>query len=109
MNQAPTLFWLLMAMVLIWFGMITVLFQRLKSKHAEKYREMGEPHLLWNNTLKTGWSTCKFLFRREHKNLDDKPMSLLSDFMLLFVIAYTILFIDLFTGMLTGAQFNAKP
>jgi len=98
-----------MAMVIIWFGMITALFQRLKSKHSKKYKEMGEPHLIQNNTMKTGRTTLKFLCKREHKSLNDKPLSILGDFMLVFGIIYIILFIDLFAGALADVQHNAKP
>lgn len=109
MNPTPILFWILMAMVIAWFGMITALFQRLESKHPEKYKEMGEPHLIRNNTIKTNWTTLRFLCMREHKNLHDTPLSLLSDFMLAFFIVYMILLIDLFAGVLPDVQLPAKP
>ena len=98
MNQAPILFWVLMAMVLIWFVMIIALFRRLKLRHLDKYTEMGEPSLFWNNSMKTGWATLRFLFRREHKDLRDDSLSLLSDSMLVFFAIYTILFFGLFFG-----------
>lgn len=96
MDRLLTLFWILMGMVIIWFGMVTALFQRLKSKHSEKYRAMGEPHLIQNNTMRTGLAPFKFLFKREHRSLNDRPLSLLGDFMLVFFIIYVALFICLF-------------
>ena len=91
-----------MAMVFIWFVMIIVLFKMLKSKHLEKYKEMGEPSLFWNNSMKTSWATIKFLFKREHKGLNDRSLSLLSGSMLVFFAIYAILFFGLFFGVLSN-------
>ena len=89
--------------------MIVTLFKKLKLEHPEKYKEMGEPNLFLNNSMKTSWSTLKFLFKREHKGLNDNSLSLLSDFMLVFFAIYTVLFFGLFFGVLFNASFNAKP
>lgn len=98
-----------MAMVFIWFAMIIALFRRLKSKHPPKYREMGEPSLFWNNSMKTVWSTLKYLFKREHKELNDSSLSLLSDSMLVFLVIYMILFFGLIFGALANVMLIAKP
>ncbi len=74
-----------MAMVFIWFAMIIALFKRLKSRHLSKYREMGEPSLFWNNSMRTVWTTLKYLFKREHKNLNDNSLSLLTHLPQLFL------------------------
>ena len=108
----PIIFAVLMAMVFIWFAMIIALFKRLKSKHLSKYREMGEPSLFWNNSMRTVWTTLKYLFKREHKNLSDNSLSLLSDSMLVFLVTYVILFFSLIFGVLVTVMLRmptAKP
>lgn len=94
-------FGVLMVMVFVWFGLIIYFDRRLKQQHPEKYKEMGEPHLLWNNSAKTTWTTMKFLFKREHKSLDDKTLTLLSDTMLIFLLVYTIIFFGLVFGFIS--------
>ena len=89
--------------------MIIALFRRLKLRHLEKYTEMGEPSLFWNNSMKTGWATLKFLLKREHKGLNDNSLSLLSDSMLVFLAIYMVLFFGLFFEVLSSVRFNAKP
>ena len=88
----PIIFWILIAMVFIWFGLIITLFRRLKIKHSEKYKEMGQPSLFWNNSMKSGWSTLKFLCKREHQILGDPTLAFLSDSMLVFFAVYLVLF-----------------
>ena len=105
----PIFFGVLMAMVFIWFAMIIALFRRLKLSHPEKYRVMGEPSLFWNNSLKTTWTTLKYLFKREHKELKDNSLSLLSDSMLVFLVIYVILFFGLIFGALANVMLNARP
>lgn len=104
MNQGPVffsvLFPFLMAMVLIWFLMVATLFKRLRAKHPETYKEMGEPSLFWNNSMKTNWAMLEFLRKRRHKGLNDKSLSLLSDFMLVFLAVYMALFLGMFFGIL---------
>lgn len=113
MNHTPTFvpitFAVLMVMVLIWFAMIIALFKRLKLKHPAKYSDMGEPSLFWNNSLKTTWTTLKYLFKREHKELNDNSLSLLSDSMLVFLIIYVVLFFGLILGALANVMLYVKP
>ena len=97
-----SLFGVLMAMVFVWFGLITYFDRRLKHQHPEKYQVMGEPHLFWNNLVKTTWTTMKFIFMREHKLLNDKTLTMLSDFMLVFLLVYTIIFFGLFFGFISN-------
>ncbi len=98
-----------MVMVFIWFAMIIALFKRSKSKHLPKYREMGEPSLFWNNSMRAVWATLKYLFKREHKDLNDNSLSLLSDSMLVFLVIYVILFFGLIFGALANVMLYTKP
>jgi len=116
MNHTPTFvpitLAVLMVMVLIWFAMIIALLRRLKLKHPAKYSEMGEPSLFWNNSMKTTWTTLKYLFKREHKELNDNSLSLLGDSMLVSLVIYVILFFGLIFGVLVTVILRmptAKP
>ena len=101
MERAFTIaFAILCGLVLVWLVLVKVLFRRLQRGHPAKYKAMGEPSLLWNNSAKTGWAMLRFLFRREHKELGDPVLSRLSDFMLVFVCAYVALFVAIIVGVL---------
>ncbi len=102
MDQPPLIFWVLGAMVIVWFIVITVMFRILKSRHPAKYKEMGEPTLFRNNSIKTGWATTKFLYGREHRHLGDSNLSLLCDSMLVFFVVYLVLFFGLVLGFFQG-------
>ena len=102
-------FSVMMVMVLIWFAMLITLFKRLKSKHPEKYVEMSEPSLFWNNSMKTNWYTLKFLFGREHKGLNDNFLSSLSDSMLVFFSIYLLLFFGIILNGFFNPPFDVNP
>jgi len=108
MNHAPLLVWVIIAMVIAWLIMIVALQKRLKSNHIEKYKEMGEPSFFYNNSIKSSFATIKFLFKREHKNFNDKALSILSDGMLIFLTVYAILLIGLFILEFINVHINAK-
>ena len=82
----------LFAMVIVWFVLIKLLFNRLERTHAQKYEAMGRPSLFLRNNIATGWATLRFLVAREHRSLNDSYLSKLSDGMLIFFIVYLMLF-----------------
>ena len=94
------------SMVFIWFIMTFILYKRLKTRHVKKYKDMGEPSLLVNKTFKPAWSAMRFLLKREHKTLNDKPLSLLSDSMIMLLVIYLIIFIGLFIQVLSFVPFS---
>jgi hypothetical protein len=91
----PLLFPVLIGMVIVWFVLIKILFNRLESLHPLKYEAMGRPSLFLRNNIATGWATLKFIVAREHKTLNDSSLSKLSDFMLVFFAIYLLLFFGL--------------
>jgi len=93
---AVTLFPILFGMVIVWFVLIKLLFNRLERAHPQKYEAMGRPSLFLRNNIAGGWATLKFLVAREHKTLDDSYLSKLSDAMLVFFAVYLLLFFGLF-------------
>ena len=93
---AVTLFPLLFGMVIVWFVLIKLLFNRLERSHPQTYEAMGKPSLFLRNSIAGGWATLKFLVTRQHKPLNDSYLSKLSDAMLAFFAIYLLLFFGLF-------------
>ena len=95
-QTAPiALFAVLFGMVIVWFVLIKLLFNRLEVAHPQMYDAMGRPSLFLRNNIATGWATMKFLFAREHRSLNDSYLSKLSDAMLVFFAIYLFLFFGL--------------
>jgi hypothetical protein len=86
---------ILFALVIVWFVLIKLLFNRLERSHSTKYESMGRPSLFLRNNISTGFATMKFLFGREHRLLGDGYLSKLSDFMLVYLLIYAALFVFL--------------
>ena len=88
-----TIFAILAFMVLVWFVLVKMLFNRLESSHLEKYEAMGSPSLFLRNSPAGTIALLKFLVAREHKILNDSSLSKLSDAMLGFFLIYLVLFL----------------
>ena len=85
----------LFGMVLVWFVLIKMLFNRLERAHPQKYESMGRPSLFLRNNIESGLATMKFLFAREHRKMGDGYLSKLCDFMLGFLVVYIFAFIGI--------------
>lgn len=94
------LFFALFGMVLIWFVLVKLLFNRLEAAHPRKYELMGRPSLFLRNSPSGAWAMAKFLFAREYRTLGDRYLSKLSDGMLAFFLVYLVLFIGFGFGVL---------
>ena len=94
---------ILFAMVVAWFVLIKLLFNRLERVHPQKYEAMGRPSLFLRNNIATGLTTLKFLVAREHRTLKDSYLSKLSDSMLVFFAIYLLLFFGLIF-LISGQQ-----
>jgi hypothetical protein len=92
---AISLFAVLFSMVIVWFVLIKLLFNRLERSHPKKYEAMGKPSLFLRNNIATGWATLKFIVAREHRPLNDTYLSKLSDSMLVYFMVYLLLFFGL--------------
>lgn len=86
------LFSLLMAMVVVWFGLILWTFRRLRTKHPETYEAIGSPSLFWNNSMRNNWMFLKFLYGSEWLRLSDRPLSLVARMMQVLLVAYIVVF-----------------
>jgi hypothetical protein len=90
------LFDILVGMVFVWAALYGMLYFRLKNAHPRAYRSMGSPTLWSGDESARPFNAFRFVFSRGHKALDDPLLSLLSDFMALFVAAYGLVFCCLF-------------
>ena len=89
----PVVGLLLLAVVVGWFVLLSRLFKRLRLNHIEKYRQMGEPALLFQTNIATVIATSRFLFSREYRQLGDRTLSKLSRQMLVYLAAMLTLFV----------------
>lgn len=97
------LFATLFGMVLVWFVLVKLLFNRLEAAHPQKYEAMGRPSLFFRNSPAGVWAMLKFLVAREHRALGDSYLSKLSDGMLIFFLVYLAVFLGLALGIIGQA------
>jgi len=86
-------FFFIYGMGISWLVIIKLFFNRLERAHPKKYKAMGRPSLYLRNNCYTGWTTFRFLAAREHRELNDRYLSSLSDALLFLLPIYVILFI----------------
>ena len=82
----------------MWFFLCHRLYTILKTRHPEKYEQLGRPILF----KKKGLSTIKFLFGKEWKLLDDDGLASLSKCMAGFFVIYLFGFLFLALGGIFG-------
>jgi len=99
------LFPILLAMVAVWFPMVIWVFSRLRTRHPEKYEQLGSPSLIWNNSMRNQWLFTKFMFSGQFHEFVDVALSRAIIFMRVWLIAYLVLFLTL----LVTTSFAAKP
>jgi hypothetical protein len=78
------------------------MFGILRTRHPEKYEAMGRPTLIMNNSISNNLSFMRFLFRREWRALNDHRLAALGNSMLVFFVAYTVVFIAVSLGIVLG-------
>lgn len=89
-SYALMYFVFLMVSVSFWMYMSNKLFKMLKNRHPEIYKSMNRPDVILNNSPNTGIKLMNFISNRKHKTLNDKELSRLSDFMLIYFFLYII-------------------
>ena len=92
------LFSIMITMVVTWFVLVIKLYKHLKKYYPKIYEDMGKPTLFHNNSPKNSTAMLKFIFSRQHQQLNDSYFSHLSDIMLIFFIIYLLIF--MFTTVL---------
>jgi hypothetical protein len=104
-SWADDVFYILIPMVVIWFVLLWKLFGRLEDCHPEKYEAMGSPSIFSKNN--TG-PLLKYLFAREHRELDDEYLSKLSDFTLVYFLVFLVFFLTSIIILLANATPHQK-
>ena len=101
MNEMPPLFYILGVMVIVWFIMLDKLFRILKVDHPLKYIEWGKPFLFDGEAYRkrTGQLMLIFLIKKEYKALNNKVLTKLCNFMLIYMVVFVVLFIGLIAFM----------
>ena len=80
-------------LVLTWLFLTKKLFKLIEKNHPDKYRDMGEPNLVTNNSLSTNIAFMRYLYNKEWKQLDDLELSSLSYVMYRIFIVTIIVFL----------------
>jgi hypothetical protein len=75
------------------FVLTHVFLRRLRARHLSTWQELGAPTLILNNTISNSLRTCRFIWDREYRVLDDSVLNTLGTILRLYWIAYIILFI----------------
>jgi hypothetical protein len=88
----PFLFGAMMIMVVVWFVLISRLFNQLRDKHPATYENLGSPSLFYNNSMKTNHLFLRFLCKSEFESLNDPPLVKLCRFARIYLASYMILF-----------------
>ena len=86
-------FWTLVAAVLIWFVLASRLNRMLRENHSDVYAALGSPSLFANNTPRNNWLSVKFLLSGSYRDLGDKQVTRLCEFMRVFWVGYAIWFV----------------
>ena len=89
---------LLVLIIVALFFLAGSLFRRLETSHPETYEAMSRPSF-WAPTPTNTIATLKFVFRREHKDLNDTHLSIVSDAILICCVIYVVLFAYLFSAI----------
>lgn len=91
----------LVVLVLVWFGLISWLFRRLRLRHPAAYEAIGSPSLFWNNSPRHNWLLLKFLFGSEWKGLGDPRLAAVVRGMQLLFVVYLVGFAALAVAFMT--------
>ena len=79
------------------------IFNTLATRHPRKYKELGKPHLVFNNTFSNNILFLRFLFGRHWGELGDPKLSRLCFVLYIFSIVYVLGLFGLFVAIATGA------
>lgn len=100
--MGKVIFSVLLLFVFLDFSINVVILNRLKVHYANKWRELGEPSLFFNNSIKNSLRFISFKWSAEHNQLKDKLLSNIVLFEKLLSIIYVALFIFLIVVLLKG-------
>ena len=96
----PIIFAFLVMQLVVGFYLHHSLLSQLKAKHADKWRELGSPTLIMNNSIKNNIAVLRFLIKREYLKLDDMELSKTSRLLLILDCIYIGTFFILIVNVL---------
>jgi hypothetical protein len=75
------LFACLFALVALWYILELWVLNRLQSRHASTYKQIGSPSLFWNNSTSNKVSFMAFVFSSRSRDLGDSALTRIALFM----------------------------
>lgn len=76
-----------------YFIFLTKLINMLKEKYPDKFRELGEPSLWWNNSPRNGYRMLRFILSHDPIFSTDKELSTTKNFAYVFLCTGLLIFI----------------
>ena len=74
--------------VFFWFYLCMMFDRYLEQRHPEKFVELGEPHIIKNNTISNNILFFRFIFGNGWKELSDPKLNRMIKFMKGFMAVY---------------------
>lgn len=96
MQTFYTLFVTAFIINVLYFFSLRKLFHLLKNKYPEKFTELGEPSLWWNNSPRNGIRIIRFLSSKDPLFSTDAELSRIRTFAVVFLCLGITIFIALF-------------
>lgn len=78
-----------------YFFFLRKLFNLLKNKYPEKFKELGEPSLWWNNSPRNGMRVLRFISSKDPLFSSDNELFKTRTFAVVFLCLYITIFITL--------------
>lgn len=93
----------LLALVLLNFYFMNRLLKMLREKHSLVWTNLGSPTLFLNNSIKNGWATLRFIYKKEYTRLADPMISkLCRTVFILHMISYATFALLLISSLAFG-------
>jgi len=93
-----TLVFFFMGFAFIGFAIHWRFLQQLRDRHPATWQSLGQPSLLWNNSMGTRLEIWRFLLRKDYQDLADPQFSRLANLLRVYKIAFAIVFAAIFVG-----------
>jgi hypothetical protein len=94
----------LLSAAIIGLALTWRLFTLLKAREPNAYKSLGEPRLIWNNTLSHSLKFVRFIFGRHYRSLDDEVARKLGSFLYAYSWAYLLCFVIFVIVMLVSLR-----
>jgi hypothetical protein len=96
MGAQTALVWLLVVVVLVWFGLMAWVFRRLRLRHSELFERLGRPALFHGDWTRSRWPFLRLVLTRGYAKFGDRALQVACDLMLGLLPIYVLIFVYLF-------------